>query len=69
MPPFDVTGPAAVPPDTKVCTVVIDSCCAECGVAPQAPGDTGTRLRSTIPMGAAPFLHGVDRHVNHSSSG
>lgn len=42
--------PAAIEPDAKDWTVVIDEGCAECGFAPPADlADVGARIRATVP--------------------
>ena len=46
--------PAAIEPDAKDWTVVIDEGCAECGFAPPADlADVGARIRATVPVSGA----------------
>ncbi|MFI9644420.1 DinB family protein [Micromonospora sp. NPDC051925] len=41
---------AAITPEDRDWTFVIDDGCAECGFVPQQPAATGDRLRATVPI-------------------
>ena len=44
-----MTAPETPQPDTKDWTFVITNGCPECGFTPPEPGQTGARLRATLP--------------------